>query len=114
MQKLTVQITNSSALKALRGLGEKHFIKIVKCPDLSSPSLPGKEMDLPAFEAWISYAESARTVTLKDAKSRWVPRKKQLQKNCEVRVSLNALPNIEELRYIAFLRQLMHYFSFAL
>jgi hypothetical protein len=80
MQTLTVQITNSSALKALHALEEKRYIKIVKSPGLASPSLPGKEMDLPAFEAWISDAENAPSVSLKEAKSRWATKKKQLQK----------------------------------
>jgi hypothetical protein len=80
MQTVTVQLTNSSALKALHALEDKHFIKIVKSPGFASPSLPGKEMDLPAFEAWISDAENAPTVSLKEAKSKWALKKKQLQK----------------------------------
>ena len=80
MQTLTVQITNNSALKALHALEEKQYIKIVKSPGLASPALPGKAMDLPAFEAWISDAENTPTVTLKEAKSRWASRKKKLQK----------------------------------
>jgi hypothetical protein len=80
MQTLTVQITNGSALKALHALEEKQYIRIVKSPRLSSPSLPGKEMDLPAFEAWISDAENAPTISLKEAKSKCASRKKQLQK----------------------------------
>jgi hypothetical protein len=80
MQTLTVQITNTSALKALHALEEKRYIKIVKSPGLASPYLPGKEMDLPAFESWISDAENAPTLSLKEAKSRWATKKKQLQK----------------------------------
>jgi hypothetical protein len=80
MQTLTVQITNNSALKALHALEEKNYIKIVNSPGFASPALPGKEMDLPAFEAWISDAENAPSVSLKEAKSRWASKKKQLQK----------------------------------
>jgi len=79
VQTVTVQLTNSSALKAPHALEHKHFIKIVKSPGFASPSLPGKEMDLPAFEAWISDAESVPTVSLKQAKSKWALKKKQLQ-----------------------------------
>lgn len=80
MQTLTVQITNNNALKTLHDLEDKRFIKIVKSPGFASPALPGKEMDLPAFEAWISDAENAPSVSLKEAKSKWTTRKKQLQK----------------------------------
>jgi hypothetical protein len=79
MQTLTVQLTNDSALKALHALEDKHFIKIVKSPGFASPSLPGKEMDLQAFEAWISNAENAPGFSLKEAKSKWTLKKKQLQ-----------------------------------
>ncbi|HTR31729.1 MAG TPA: hypothetical protein VMH27_20795 [Puia sp.] len=80
MRTLTVQITNNSALKALHALEEKNYIKIVKSSALASPSLPGKAMDLPAFEAWISDAENAPSLSLKEAKSKWASKKKQLQK----------------------------------
>jgi len=80
MQTLTVQIANSSVLKTLQALEDKHLIKIVKSPGFASPSLPGKEMNLSAFESWISDAENSPTVSLKEAKSRWSVKKKQLQK----------------------------------
>lgn len=67
-------------MKALHALEDKRLIKIVKSPGFASPSLPGKEMDLPAFEAWISDAENSPTASLKEAKSRWALKKKQLQK----------------------------------
>ena len=79
MQTLTVQITNNNALKTLRDLEDKRFIKIVKSPGFASPALPGKEIDLPAFEAWISDSENAPSVSLKEAKSKWAARKRQLQ-----------------------------------
>ena len=78
MQTLSVQITHNDALKALRALEDKGFIKIVKSPGFASPSLPGKEMDLPVLETWISNAENALTISLKKAKSRWALKKKQL------------------------------------
>jgi hypothetical protein len=64
----------------LHDLEHNRFVKIVKSPGFASPALPGKEMDLPAFETWISDAENAPTVSLKEAKSRWTVKKKQLQR----------------------------------
>ncbi len=77
MQTLTVQITNNNALKALYDLEDKRFIKIVKSPGFASPALPGKEMDLPAFEAWIADAEAAPSLSFKK-KAR---QEKSLEKN---------------------------------
>ena len=80
MRTVTVQITNNSALKTLRDLEGKKYIRIVKTPRFESPALPGKEMDLPAFEAWITSAENAPSISLKEAKSKWAAKKKQLQR----------------------------------
>lgn len=76
MQTLTVQINNISALKTLKALEEKNYIKILKSPSLASPSLTGKAKELTAFEAWISDAENAPSLTLKEAKSIWASKKK--------------------------------------
>ncbi len=80
MRTVTVQITNSSALKALQHLEGKKYIRIVKMPRFESPALPGKEMNLPAFEAWIAGAGKAPSITLKEAKSKWAARKKELER----------------------------------
>jgi hypothetical protein len=80
MQTLTVQITNRNALKTLHALREKHFIRIVDDADLDSPSLPGGRLSLKAFKNWIVNAENAPVTDLKEAKSKWANRKKQLRK----------------------------------
>jgi len=80
MQTLTVQIRNSNALKALHTLAEKHFIKIVDDANLDSPALPGGQLSLKAFKNWVSNAENTDTVDLKEAKSKWASKRKQLQK----------------------------------
>jgi hypothetical protein len=80
MQTLTIQITSDNGLKALHALEEKHHIKIVDNADLDSPALPGGSINLKAFKEWIAKSEEAPTVSLKDAKSQWAEKKKQLQK----------------------------------
>jgi hypothetical protein len=80
MQTVTVQLTDRSARKALQDLEQKHMIRIVKSPRFESPALPGKPMDLPAFQQWIAGAENAPAVSLKAAKSTWAAKRRQLQK----------------------------------
>ena len=80
MQTLTIQITSDSGLKALHALEEKRYIKIVDDADLDSPALPGTQMGLKAFKDWIAKSEEAPTVSLKEAKSQWAEKRKQLQK----------------------------------
>ena len=80
MQTLTIQITSDNALKALHALEEKHYIKIVDDADLDSPALSGAQMGLKAFKEWIAKSEEAPTVSLKEAKSQWAEKRKQLQK----------------------------------
>jgi hypothetical protein len=80
MQTLTVQITHNSALKILHALKEKNFIRIVDDADLDSPSLPGGRLSLRAFKNWILKSENVPVVDLKEAKSKWANRKKQLRK----------------------------------
>jgi hypothetical protein len=80
VQTLTVEITNSSALKTLHSLEEKHFIRIVEDSNLDSPALPGGQLSIKAFKNWISDAEHMRTIDLKEAKSKWAAKRKQLQK----------------------------------
>ena len=79
MQTVTVQLTDRSARKALQDLEQKHVIRIVKSPRFETPALPGKPMDISAFEAWIAGAEQAPSVSLKAAKSTWAAKKRQLQ-----------------------------------
>jgi len=47
---------------------------------LDSPSIPGRPVGLKAFRNWISDAEKMETVDLKEAKSKWAGKRKQLQK----------------------------------
>src|ERR1700733_265179 len=79
MQTLTVQINNDSALKTLHNLEVKRFIKIVDEASFDSPAHPGTPLSLKAFKNWILDAENASTVTLKEAKSKWASKRKQLQ-----------------------------------
>ena len=75
-----MQITNNNALKALHTLEEKHFIRIVEDSSFDSPALPGGQLSLKAFKKWISDSENVGTVDLKEAKSKWASKRKQLQK----------------------------------
>ena len=79
MQTLTVEITHNNAIKALQHLQEKHFIRILDKPDLNSPSIPGEALSLAAFKDWLEDAENSSTVSLKEAKSTWANKRKQLQ-----------------------------------
>ena len=80
MQTLTIQITNNNGLKAIHALENKHFIKIVENNDFDSPSLPGAALSVTAFRNWINDAENTPTIDLKEAKAKWVLKRKQLQK----------------------------------
>jgi hypothetical protein len=79
MHTLTLQVTNESAMKTIHSLEQKHLIKIVDDADMSSPSLPGSPLSLKAFKNWIADAESMPFVSLKDAKTKWAGKRKQLQ-----------------------------------
>ena len=79
MQTITVQLTDRNARRALQDLEQKHVIRIVKSPRFESPALPGKPMDLPAFQQWIAGAEASPSVSLKAAKSTWAAKRKKLQ-----------------------------------
>jgi len=80
MQTLTVEITNSNALKALHALEEKQLINILDEFALNSPSLPGNTLSLNAFKRWIANAEDADGVDIKQAKLKWASKRKQLTK----------------------------------
>ena len=80
MQTLTVQITHKSALVALQNLEQKHFIKIVKDPDLNSKALPGEPLSISEFKKWVADAENTTTTSLIEAKNKWAIKRKQLQK----------------------------------
>lgn len=79
MQTLTLQITNTSALRAIKELVSKKSIKIISSDEMSSPALPGTPLSITAMKQWIAGAEAAPTISLKTAKSEWAKRRKQLQ-----------------------------------
>jgi hypothetical protein len=79
MHTLTLQITSESAMKTIHSLEQKHLVKIVDDADMDSPSLPGAALSLKAFKSWIADAESMSSVSLKDAKTKWSGKRKQLQ-----------------------------------
>jgi len=80
MQTLTLEIKNTSALKTLQNLEEKHFIRIVDDVYLDSAALPGTRLSLKAFKNWISDSENASSIDLKEARSKWANKRKQLEK----------------------------------
>jgi hypothetical protein len=80
MQILTIQITSDNGLEVLHALEEKHHIRIVDDANLDSPALSGAQMGLKTFKEWIAKSEDAPTVSLKEAKSKWAEKRKQLQK----------------------------------
>ena len=77
MQTLTIEITHKKGIAALEDLAEKNFIRIME-PSASSFALPGEPASIKEFKQWINQAEENNTITLKDAKSKWASRKKQL------------------------------------
>ena len=80
MQKLTIELTGTNSLKALKELEHKHLIRILKEPNLNSYSLSGEPISNEDFRRWVDYAENSQTVTLTEAKLRWAEQKKKLQK----------------------------------
>ena len=80
MQTVTVEINKRGALKALQDLQEKQLITIVKDELPDSPALPGRPSSLAEFRAWLKQSEKMPVISLKDAKTQWANKKKQLQK----------------------------------
>jgi hypothetical protein len=80
MQTIIIQITDESAIKTLQDLEEKRFIKIVNEPKEFSPFLPGKPLSSEEFKDWITEAEKADTISLKEAKTVWTRKRRQLLK----------------------------------
>jgi hypothetical protein len=46
---------------------------------LNATSLPGKKLTQGEFKNWIEQAEKSNTISLKEAKSKWATKRKQLQ-----------------------------------
>jgi hypothetical protein len=80
MQTLTIELTGTDSLKAIKDLEHKRLIRIVKNSDLNLYSLPGEEISEEDFKKWVEYAEESPTVSLIEAKLRWAAQKKKLQK----------------------------------
>jgi hypothetical protein len=80
MQTLTIELTGTDSLKAIKDLEHKRLIRIVKNSDLNLYSLPGEEISEEDFKKWVEYAEESPTVSLIEAKQRWAAQKKKLQK----------------------------------
>jgi hypothetical protein len=80
MQRLTIELTGSKALRALKDLEHEQLIRIVREPDLNSYSFPGEPISIEDFRSWIEYTEESPTLTLAEAKQRWTEQKKKLQK----------------------------------
>jgi hypothetical protein len=79
MQTLTLEITNETAMRTLRTLASRNAIRIVATEEINSPALPGTPLNITAFKQWIAAAELTPAISLKNAKSAWESRKKQLQ-----------------------------------
>jgi len=71
MEKITIELTGTSSLKALQELEHKRLIRIVKEPDIKSYALLGKEFSAEDFKSWVKYAESSPTMSLNEAKEKW-------------------------------------------
>jgi hypothetical protein len=80
MQTLTIELTGSNSLKALKDLEHKRLIRIVKKPGLNSYALPGEAISEEDFKKWVEYTEDSPTLTAAEAKQRWATQKKKLQK----------------------------------
>jgi hypothetical protein len=80
MQTLTIELTGTDSMKAIKDLEHKRLIRIVKNPDFNFYALPGEEISEEDFKKWVEYAEESPTVSLTEAKQRWAAQKKKLQK----------------------------------
>jgi hypothetical protein len=80
MRTITIELTGTNSLKALKELEEKRLIRIVKEPDLNSYALPGKSISKEDFKKWVEYNEDSPTVNITEAKQRWATQKEKLQK----------------------------------
>ncbi len=78
MQTITVEITNDNAIKVLQDLQEKHYIKILSTADSNSPVFPGEPLTIQQFEEWIDNRESAKTISLQEAKKEWANKREKL------------------------------------
>lgn len=80
MHTVTIEITDSSGLRALHRLEARQKIRIVEPENFTSPSLPGNPLSMEAFKTWIQESENTPCITLTAAKEKWAIKRKQLQK----------------------------------
>jgi hypothetical protein len=80
MQTLTIELTGSNSMSALKDLEQKNLIRILNEPDLSAYSLPGDPISNEDFRKWVEYAENSPTISLNEAKQQWAEQKKTLRK----------------------------------
>lgn len=80
MQTITIELTGSSSMSALKDLEHKHLIRILIEPDLNSYSLSGEPISNEDFRKWVEFAEISSTVSLNEARLRWEEQRKKLQK----------------------------------
>ncbi len=55
--------------------------KNTKHAELLSPVLRGQEMSTNEFKDWIEQAESKPTISLQEAKDKWITKRKHLQQS---------------------------------
>ncbi len=79
MHTITLQINNTSALKTIKSLETKHFVKVVDNSEIDSPALPGKRLSITEFRNWIKTAEQTPAVPFKQAQEKWANKRKQIQ-----------------------------------
>lgn len=79
MQTITLQITNKSAISAIKDLEKRHFVKILEDSLLSSYSLPGSRLSIKQFKEWVKASESLPTVKFSKAKEKWASKKSHLE-----------------------------------
>ena len=68
MQIITIELTGSNSLQALKDLEQKDLIRIINDPEVEYYSLPGEPISDNDFINWIEYTENSPTVNLIEAK----------------------------------------------
>jgi len=79
MDKVVIELTGNSSLKALQELENKKLIRILSHPKKSSYALAGEPISEEDFKDWIEYAETSPTLSLNEAKQQWSAQRKKLQ-----------------------------------
>lgn len=80
MRTLKIELKDNKAYLMLKELEDKHLIRIVKEPDLSSYALPGAPISEEDFKIWVEFADDSSTLSFAETKERWATQKEKLQK----------------------------------